>query len=94
MNCYIYYKSAASDEQQVIHQASIHLSLLATAGIDGSLQRRPQVAQGLHTWMEVYHNISDDFLHQMENALNISQLDSLIEGDRHMEFFTPVALCA
>ena len=93
MDCYIYYKSTTSREQSVIAAASAVLGTVACSGVTGSLQRRPDVAQGLHTWMEVYHEIPDDFIDLIAVAVATTPLTDLIEGLRHMEFFMPVALC-
>jgi hypothetical protein len=103
MDCYIYFKALAEHEAQVTHEVYVLQQDLQQHGIKGSLQRRPEiekklegnVACGLHTWMEVYRQIPDNFSQLIADCLSQRPaLRQLITGDRHMEFFITVDMPA
>ncbi|GGD01853.1 DUF4936 family protein [Undibacterium terreum] len=94
MDCYIYYRSAVSHQQQVAEQAGKLQLLLQKAADAAELKRRPEAEKEMHTWMEIYKNIPLDFAAQMEAALPLTMLPSLIDGPRHIEYFMDVPPCA
>jgi hypothetical protein len=65
-------------------------------GLQARLLRRPQAADGLHTWMETYaapqspNGISESLQSEIETAA-IAKLASLITGPRHTESFVACA---
>jgi hypothetical protein len=68
--------------------------LLQQVGVKGALKRRPQVREGLHTWMEVYIAAPSNFDEILASEVMTAQLSELIEGDRHVEHFWDVTSCA
>jgi hypothetical protein len=91
MNCYIYYKSAASEAASVIScakklQAAIADQLL----IPSALQRRPLETEGVITWMEVYQDIPDNFDQIMLEVTAKIGFEKHLSGKRHMEYFSEV----
>ena len=95
MDCYVYFKAAVADEQRVILQASAVLqNVRAACGVDGTLQRRPEAVQEMHTWMEVYRQVPANFSVLLYNACAATALQTLIAGERHEEFFMDVNVCA
>ncbi|WP_394777865.1 DUF4936 family protein [Undibacterium sp.] len=97
MDCYIYYRAEAQHQQQVIELAGKLLQLLAQqTGVATELKRRPEAENGLHTWMEVYKNVPQDFDALMKAALQHSALTSLIAdgSTRHSEYFLDIPPCA
>lgn len=95
MDCYIYYKTAAKLESQVLqHQAQLNAAL-AEAGRPGlHLQRRPEIKDGLHTWMEIYRTVPEGFETQLDDLVQQSGLAALIHGQRHVEYFMDAISCA
>lgn len=92
---YIYYHVRAE------HEAALHARvsamqnrLLQTCGVTGSLKRRPQLRDGLHTWMEVYIAAPIDFDTLLATEVSTAKLSELIDGERHVEHFWDVTSCA
>ena len=95
MDCYIYFKAGTALEEKVIAaEKSLHQQVLAQLGIKGKLQRRPESANDLHTWMEVYANVPDDFAAQLEKLLQQTGLAELQYSERRAEYFLDVDVCA
>lgn len=95
MDCYIYYKTEASLEAQVLqHQTELSASLLQTGGPSLHLQRRPEAIDGLHTWMEIYRQIPQGFETDLNRLVQCSGLIPLIHGKRHVEYFMDAISCA
>ncbi|MFZ6749764.1 DUF4936 family protein [Undibacterium sp. Ren11W] len=95
MDCYIYYQTAAEHEAQVIDAvALLQKTLFATLGLKMQLQRRPEIAAGCLTWMEIYRDIPDDFQAQLTSLVNSNPLHALLQGARHAEYFENVLVCA
>jgi hypothetical protein len=93
-DCYVYYKSAQELESQVVLQVELlqkHLN--AQMMIDGRLQRRPGAEKGIITWMEIYRDVASLFDTSLEKALNQTELMSLIQGERHAEYFEDAFSC-
>ncbi|MFZ6649682.1 DUF4936 family protein [Undibacterium sp. TJN25] len=96
MDCYIYYRAEAQHQQQVGQQAGKLLQLFEQAGVATELKRRPEAENGMHTWMEVYKGVPQDFEAQMRAALQHTQLLAVIAdgGKRHIEYFMDITPCA
>ena len=92
---YIYYRvhpdNAARLQQQI---ATLQASLAATWQIATALKRRPGLQDGLQTWMEIYTSVPADFLPALQQGLDQSDAPGLIAGQRHVETFVDVGLCA
>ena len=95
MDCYIYFKAGAALKGKVIAaEKSLQQLVLARLGIRGKLQRRPELANDLHTWMEVYANVPDDFSAQLEILVQQTGLTELQYSERRTEYFLDADLCA
>jgi hypothetical protein len=95
MDCYIYYKTAAVHEAQVIAAvALLQNKLLTTLGLKMQLQRRPEISAGCLTWMEIYRDIPSNFQAQLAALLDSNPLHALLQGERHAEYFEDALLCA
>jgi len=95
MNCYIYFKASADKEAEVLQQEQLLRKLMHQTDLPSpSLQRRPTVQDGMHTWMEIYHQVTSDFEQRLELAYAQTGLKQLQSGERHMEYFVDVNLCA
>ncbi|MFZ6845076.1 DUF4936 family protein [Undibacterium sp. RuTC16W] len=94
MDCYIYYKVAVEFQDQVLGQVrGMQAALHAQTGVIGGLQRRPEISNGLHTWMEIYRHVPGNFIASLTVAVQQTRLLSLIDGERHPEFFMEVIPC-
>ncbi len=92
---YIYFKAAEADASTVqARVTSMQARLRQEHGLAAHLQRRPQVQDGLHTWMEVYAGFSTDFEAILQNAVADAELLPCIQGGRHAELFMDIAPCA
>lgn len=94
---FIYYR-ATIENASVLHATVSHLQAdLRTRhpGLQTRLMRRPEAADGLHTWMETYaaptheNGISDALQREIETAA--LALAPLIAGTRHVESFITCA---
>ncbi|MES2037502.1 MAG: DUF4936 family protein [Pseudomonadota bacterium] len=95
MNCYIYFKASAGKEAEVLQQEQLLQNLMRQADQQSpGLQRRPAEQDGMHTWMEIYHQVTSDFEQRLELAYAQTGLQQLQSGERHMEYFMDVNLCA
>ncbi|MFZ6722837.1 DUF4936 family protein [Undibacterium sp. Ji49W] len=95
MDCYIYFKTMSSQETEVILQEQLLQDhMRQQSGNAHGLQRRPSAQDGLHTWMEVHRQVSPDFEQQLAQAYAQTRLSELLQGERHMEYFMDVSLCA
>jgi hypothetical protein len=95
IDLYIYYQVredlAATLELRV---RAMQASLEASHGVAGQLKRRPDVAHGRQTWMEVYLGAGPGFDTALEAALGEATLLDMIEGKRHTEIFMDLLPCA
>ncbi len=96
MDLYVYYKvqaaHAATLQEAVIAMQS---SLAAAHGVAPQLKRRPQAANGVQTWMEVYPAVAGEaFLDLLGTAAAKAGLAQWIAGPRHVEIFEDLPPCA
>ncbi|PXX46912.1 DUF4936 family protein [Undibacterium pigrum] len=95
MNCYIYFKASAGKEAEVLQQERLLQNLMRQENEKSPLlQRRPTEQDGMHTWMEIYHQVTSDFEQRLELAYAQTGLQQLQSGERHMEYFVDIDLCA
>jgi len=95
MDLYIYYRVDCALAQVLRERVSQMQSTLSQrCGVVAALKRRPEAQDGRHTWMETYHNIPEDFDAILSQAVLQSELASLIDGERHREYFLDVTSCA
>jgi hypothetical protein len=95
---FIYYR-ATTENARALQAAVERLQLELQArhpGLQARLLRRPEAADGLHTWMETYaaphhkNGISDTLRAEIERAAARS-IAPLIAGPRHTEAFDACA---
>ncbi len=95
MDLYVYYRVDCALAQAVCERATaMQARLSQDCGVAAALKRRPDAKDGRHTWMETYHNIPDGFDAILAQAVSQSGLASLIDGERHTEFFLDITTCA
>ena len=95
MNCYVYFKSAIEKESTIIAEEKVLQHALRSNGMTSmSLERRPEVVNGMQTWMETYKNVPDDFRTLLETTVAQTALPVLQSCERHVEFFLNVEVCA
>lgn len=95
MDLYIYYRAECGHAQALGERARAMQSLLTQrCGVAAALKRRPEAKDGRHTWMETYLNIPGNFDAILAQAVMQSELASLIDGERHTEYFLDVTTCA
>lgn len=95
MDLYIYYRADCAHAQALAERVRIMQSaLLQRYGVTAALKRRPEAKDGRHTWMETYLNIPGNFDAILAQALMQSELATLIDGERHTEYFLDVTSCA
>ncbi len=95
MDLYVYYRvDCAHAEALQARVATMQQALASRSGVAAALKRRPQAKDGRHTWMETYLNIPDGFDTLLQQAVSVSALDALIDGERHLEYFLDVSSCA
>ncbi|MBC7955127.1 MAG: DUF4936 family protein [Cytophagales bacterium] len=91
---FIYYRTTI-ENASVLHATALALQAELQArhpGLQTRLLRRPEAANGLHTWMETYaaplspNGISESLQGEIEIAAH-AKLASLIAGPRHTEIF-------
>ncbi len=92
---YVYYKvptgyGALLQERVGNLQRRLHEQL----GIACSLKRRPQGKDGQDTWMEVYLAAPEGFEQTLARELLAANVQELIDGERHVEYFLDVISCA
>jgi cell division protein FtsX len=87
MDCYIYFKAGTALEEKVIAAEKSLQQLTGAIGNRGKLQRRPESANSLHTWMEVYANVPDDFSALLEKLVQQTGLTELQYSERRTEYF-------
>jgi len=95
MDLYVYYRVPAEDAERFAALARETQSALARRhGVAAALKRRPEAADGLHTWMEVYHDVAPGFEDALTAAVAASGLAGRIRGERHVERFLDMTACA
>ncbi|MBC7405298.1 MAG: DUF4936 family protein [Cytophaga sp.] len=95
MDCYVYYKTIRKHEHQVLLQSEImSVTLRELTGVDLHLQRRQEINNDVFTWMEIYRQIPMGFEENLAAIVNQTGLLSLIQGERHVEYFMDAISCA
>ncbi|MFZ6861079.1 DUF4936 family protein [Undibacterium sp. Ji67W] len=95
MNCYVYFKAKIEHEAAIIiEERKLNEILRQRFSYMPRLERRPDTTNDLHTWMEVYEDISDTFEQDLKLALMQTDLPNLQYSERHVEFFLNVDVCA
>jgi len=95
MDLYIYYRVLLDNSEQLLKQATaMQAQLSQQYKVATELKRRPQEADGMHTWMEVYLDVPDGFESVLKQRIAGNQLDALIAGPRHTEHFLDFSPCA
>jgi hypothetical protein len=90
---YVYYRVRSElSERMLPHVRAMQAQLSERFGIVFALKRRPEESDGLQTWMEVYESAPQDFLQALEQAAIDAHLP--ISGERHVELFVDLPLCA
>jgi hypothetical protein len=95
MDMYVYY-SVDSGRAEALRTrvAAMQATLAAAHDVVTALKRRPGEKNGRHTWMEVYLAVPDGFDSMLEQAVDRAELTTLIDGERHTEYFLDIAPCA
>lgn len=95
MDLYIYYAVHVDLADALTAKVlEMQKNLAGECGVSTSLKRRPAAINGRHTWMEVYLSAPDGFDALLEQAVTQTKLATLIDGERHTEYFMDVAPCA
>lgn len=95
MDLYIYYRVQVADAAIFLTKViAMQDNLARQYGIRTALKRRPAEQDGMHTWMEVYLGVVEEFAAKLEQAVAENRLSSFIDGKRHVEQFLDVSLCA
>lgn len=94
MDCYVYYKTAHEHEPLLLQQINRVREILASeTGIALGLQRRPEISDGMITWMEIYRQIPAAFDARLASILSRTEIMPLIRGERHAEYFMDAVTC-
>lgn len=92
---YVYYRVRVENAAQLLQNVcAMQKRLLQYHGIVGSLKRRPQLRDGMHTWMEVYPGAPNDFDAVLAAEVLQAGLTNWIDGERHVEHFWDLNSCA
>lgn len=95
MDCYVYYKTSQEHQSLLMCQSERMKEIfLAQVGITFLLQKRPNASDGIVTWMEIYRDIPDEFEIHLNKIVSQTEMMSLIQGDRHVEYFVDAITCA
>jgi len=95
MDLYIYYRVLTGNMLELQQQAlAMQTQLAQQYQITSELKRRPEEQDGMHTWMEVYHDVPPHFEAILSDSVAASGLNSLIDGVRHIEQFLDFSPCA
>jgi hypothetical protein len=91
IDLYVYYKVRELDAAALAPRVR---ALQAGLGVPAQLKRRPEVRDGLQTWMEVYPGVDDAFPARLDAATRSAGFEDLIEGPRRTEIFMDLPTCA
>lgn len=95
MDLYIYYRVPVGKADLLEQQArELQAGLSLQHQVATKLKRRPEDKDGMHTWMEVYLDVPDNFDIRIQEAVAASGLSDLIDGPRHTEQFLDYSSCA
>ena len=93
IDLYVYYKVREEDAERLASLVRAFQAAMLQAG-SARLLRRPESKDGLQTWMEVYPDVPESFVAELEAALAGAGVEDLIEGPRRVEVFTEFPPCA
>jgi hypothetical protein len=93
MDLYIYYRVSAADAD-IFQQKAMAMQRQLPGAASAALKRRPDIQDGMHTWMEVYLAVTPDFEARLAQAVTANELPSFIRGPRHTEQFVDLSSCA
>lgn len=95
IDLYIYYQVGETDAP-ALHARVLELQarLAAAHGVACQLKRRPDVCDGLQTWMEIYTGAGPGFDAALDAAVRDAGLATLTAGARHTEVFMDLLTCA
>jgi hypothetical protein len=91
IDLYVYYKVREHDAAALAPRVR---ALQDGIGVPAQLKRRPEVRDGLQTWMEVYPGVDDAFPARLDAAARSAGIEGLIDGPRRAEIFTDLPPCA
>lgn len=95
LDVYIYYRVREADAAALqLRVTAMQERLNRQYGATAQLKRRPELTEGLQTWMEVYPAASADLVRALAGAGQEAALLALTTGLRHTEFFKDVVACA
>lgn len=97
MDCYVYYKAAQEHEMQIVRQVKMirkYLNTKLNTNLYAHLQRRPEAENGVVTWMEIYRHVPHAFATALAEVVNQTEIMTLIQGQRHAEYFEDAIPCA
>ncbi len=94
MDIFVYYKVRTGLADALTRSVlEMQAELTKKYGVAGMLKRRPAEKDGCHTWMEIYPAVPGGFDALLEDSVARLQLATLIDGERHVEYFMDVS-CA
>ncbi|OGB26619.1 MAG: hypothetical protein A3I66_03485 [Burkholderiales bacterium RIFCSPLOWO2_02_FULL_57_36] len=95
MDIYIYY-TVRTDLADSLSSRVLEMqaALAAKCSVAGALKCRRGEKDGRHTWMEIYLAVPEGFDAILEDAVAHAKLATLIDGERHTEYFMDASLCA
>ncbi len=88
---YIYYRVR---DEHAANMAPRVRAMQEALGVIAQLKRRPESADGVQTWMEIYPEAPAGFEVTLALAVSAHALAELTEGGRHVEVFTELRPCA
>jgi hypothetical protein len=88
MDIYVYYR--VRSEHAPALQTRV-CTMQSKLGGRPRLMRRPEIKDGLQTWMEVYVDVPDTFEARLAEAVRSAELNTMIEGERHTERFVAIS---
>lgn len=94
IDLYVYYKVREEDAAALAPRVRAMQAQLAVEGVACQLKRRPEVRDGLQTWMEVYPATTETLKGAVEGAALDAGLAEFIQGPRRSEVFMDLPTCA
>ncbi|MYM94191.1 DUF4936 family protein [Duganella vulcania] len=95
MDFYIYYQVKDADAASLLAAVvPMQAALGARHAVACQLKRRPEVKDGMQTWMEVYAATPAGFAGALDAAVAQAGLAAWTAGPRHTEIFTDLVPCA
>jgi len=90
---YVYFRIPDARATEALPHWHRWMETVAEAtGIGGTLMRRPDVKDGLQTWMESYADVPPAFDATLDGLWRQSGLQSWLDGERHLERFVDLDL--